>query len=285
MAMELYERLIDEYAELGGGRVGLTPTVGDPLVDRRIIERIRYARSKPEITEIAMFSNMISLGLVGAEALVESGINVLSVSTSGLDEAMYKRVYRSTRYRQVLANIKAFADANIAAGSPVHFTIEMRSDRPLSEVVKYPDYRELADVIGADKIAGKFRYDSWAGKIRQKDLIGTMKLRTRTPPRVSPCSELFTGPMVYWDGRVGACGCRDVNASELIIGDANRERLGEIWFGHAIERLRDDFVTSRIRPICDSCTHYNNVSIVLAWRNRRNLDALVPARWPSARPG
>jgi len=280
ISMGLYQKVVDEYVELGGGSLGLTPTVGDPLVDSHVLERIRYARSKPLITSIGMFSNMISLGRVGAEPLVSSGINHLVVSVSGLDQEMYRRVYRSTRYRQVLANIKAFATANITAGSPVNVEIQMRCDRPLAEVVKYPDYLELAELIGPGKIMMKFRYDSWAGKIKQEDLIGTMKLRRWTPPRLSPCSELYSGPMVYWDGRVGACGCRDVNASELIIGDANQQHVGDIWFGHAIRQLRDEFMTDKIRPICASCTHYNNVSITLARRNREYLAGIRPVHWP-----
>jgi radical SAM protein with 4Fe4S-binding SPASM domain len=92
---------------------------------------------------------------------------------------------------------------------------------------------------------------------------GTMKLRTGTTilrPRISPCSELFSGPMVAWNGQVTACGCRDVDISELVIGDVNTEHLGEIWFGEQIKKLRDDFLTDRIEPICDSCTHYSNLS-------------------------
>ena len=36
----LFKKLIDEYVELGGGNLGLTPTVGDPLVDKNIINKI-----------------------------------------------------------------------------------------------------------------------------------------------------------------------------------------------------------------------------------------------------
>ena len=41
-----YERLIDSYSDVGGGPMTFTPTVGDPLVDPQIIEKIRYSRSK-----------------------------------------------------------------------------------------------------------------------------------------------------------------------------------------------------------------------------------------------
>ena len=66
--------------------------------------------------------------------------------------------------------------------------------------------------------------------------------------------------MVYWDGKVGACGCRDVNARELIIGDLNAQHLKDIWFGGEIQKLRDEFLSPKIKNICATCTHYNNLS-------------------------
>lgn len=279
MSTDLFRKIIDEYAEMGGGTLGLTPTVGDPLVDKHLVERIRYARSKPQITGIGMYSNMISLNRIGAEDLVHSGVTEVMVSISGLDEEMYVRVYRSQMYKQVLSNIRTFAAANKAAGNPVDFRIDMRVDRPLREVLDYPDYREIAELIGPDKIGVKFRYDDWSGRITPEQLKGDMKIRSRLPARISPCTELYSGPMVYWDGRVGACGCRDLNASELIIGDVSRKHLGEIWFGEEIRRLREEFTSKKIKPICDTCKHYNNLSLWAKPSNAERLVSIQPPNW------
>lgn len=266
MEMALYHRLIDQYAEVGGGDLNLTPTVGEPLADSHIIARIRYARSKPQIRGIGMYSNLISLERFGAEALVESGLSSLTVSTSGLDEDMYRRVYRSKEYPRMLRNLKAFARANAAAGSPVDLFVDMRADRPAAEVFAFPDYKDIADLIGKHRLGLKLRYDNWGGKITGDQLSGNMKLRQTVNilrPRVSPCSELYSGPMVYWDGRIGACGCRDVDARELIIGDANSSDIAAVWLGPEIRALRSEFLTPKIRSICKSCTHYGPVSVVL----------------------
>ncbi|MGE5538433.1 MAG: radical SAM/SPASM domain-containing protein [Gemmatimonas sp.] len=263
MSWELFEKVVRDFIDCGGGGVSLTPTVGDPLVDPHIVARLRWLKSQPAITGVGMYSNMISLARFTAAALVASGLDSLVVSTSGFDEAMYRRVYRSKMYRKVFQNIQDFAKANNAAGRPVDFKIDMRIDRPIREVMRTPDYRTIANLVGAENIGFKRRYDNWAGKIAQRDLSGTMKLRRRPSfrrPRISPCSELYTGPIVYWDGRVGACGCRDVNASELIIGDASKQHLGDIWFGEEIKKLRREFLTPAVKDICKQCTHYCNLS-------------------------
>ena len=266
MSLSLYEKILAQFAEVGGGDINLTPTVGEPLADRHIIKRIELARSNPMIKGIGMYSNMISLARIGEKQLVYSGLTSLTVSTSGLDKGMYERVYRSKRYTKMLRNLIAFARANLAAGSPVDLFVDMRVDRPAKEIFSFDDYKELADLIGPERIGLKLRYDNWAGKIEQNQLSGNMKLRSRVNllrPRIAPCSELYSGPMVYWDGRVGACGCRDVDAIELIIGDANTAHIADIWLGENLQTLRDEFMTFRIKGICKSCTHYNPIAMLL----------------------
>jgi MoaA/NifB/PqqE/SkfB family radical SAM enzyme len=282
MSWDLFRKVVDEFCDCGGGPVNLTPTVGDPLVDPLLLERLRYANNMPQIRSLAMYSNMISLGRVGARALVESGLKCLVVSMSGFDEGMYLRLYRSKMYRQVISNIKAFAAANREKGGPVDFWLSLSVDRPLSEVFCGSDYEALAQVVPADHISVKLRYDDWGGKIQPHDLSGTMRLRSAYDPRfpkVSPCAQLFSGLAVYWDGKVGACSCRDVDARELIVGDATRSHLRDIWFGNEIRRLREEWLSaSTRRDICKNCLHYNNLSVYLRRSNRKMLRRLVETR-------
>jgi MoaA/NifB/PqqE/SkfB family radical SAM enzyme len=280
MSMSLFKKVLHEYAECGGGDLNFTPTVGEPLVDTHIIERIRYARSISGIKRISMYSNLIRLEKFGAKALVDSGLTALTVSMSGFDEAMYRRVFRSPMYERVLKNIREFAAANRAAGSPVDLRIDMRVDRSLGEVSVSEDLREIVSLVGSERIGVKFRYDSWAGKVSQRDLSGNMRLRQMggfCNLRISACSEMYSGPMVYWDGRVGACGCRDVNASELIIGDATSEHIGVIWFGEGLRQMRQNFLTPRGKEICKACSHYHNVAIYLRPDRREIVSGLIPS--------
>lgn len=275
MSLALFEKIVGEYAVVGGGEINLTPTVGEPLADPHLVDRIKIARAHREITDIGMYSNMISLERFGAETLARSGLSRLTVSTSGLDEDMYRRVYRSREYRRMFRNVLAFAHANLAAGSPVEFFVDMRTDRSTQETLSFQDYQTLAELIGPEHIGLKFRYDNWAGKITQDQLTGSMRLRSHfnpLRPRISPCAELYTGPMVYWDGRVGACGCRDVDASELIVGDANVTNIVDIWLGDEVAQLREEFATAKGKAICKTCTHFSPVSIFL---RRDRQDALV----------
>ena len=55
MDTKLFETLIADYVKIGGGLLGLTPTVGEPLADTEIVERIKYARSFKEVEDIIIF--------------------------------------------------------------------------------------------------------------------------------------------------------------------------------------------------------------------------------------
>ncbi|MEZ4223825.1 MAG: radical SAM protein [Polyangiaceae bacterium] len=278
MSMTLYQKVIDEFVQCGGKFVLVSGTVGDPLVDKLLLERISYARERG-VPEVGMFSNLISLRRHGAAELVQSGLAKLVVSISGLDAAMYERVYRSTQYSKVLANLHSIIDANEAAGSPIDIRLAMRADRPLREVRAYPDLIEIERRLGPGRIDYNYYFDDWSGRIKQRDLTGTMKIRPGwLRPKLSPCVELFSGLMIYWDGKVGACGCRDLEAKELIVGDVTRNHLAEIWFGEPLRRLREEFMTPARKEICSTCKHYNGLTMYLAPAARKKWQDPLDSR-------
>jgi MoaA/NifB/PqqE/SkfB family radical SAM enzyme len=265
MSMDLFKKIVREYAEHNTGNVNLTPTVGEPLADKHLIERIKYLRSFSNINKIGFYSNLISLSNFNLKEIIMSGINSLAVSTSGFDEDMYKRIYRSVQYKKMYKNLSDLIQINNENENPIDITIDMRSDLSLSETLKLNDYKKLLNYISPSKFFYKFYYDNWAGKIKKENLIGSMKLRKKlnlnlNHIRISPCSEFYSGPHIYWDGRVGICGCRDVDAKELIIGDAREANINEIWFGKNREYLLKQFM-SNPKDICKNCSHYNNLSV------------------------
>ena len=103
--------------------------------------------------------------------------------------------------------------------SPIDIGVDMRSDLSLKETLSLKDYKNILNYISEEKCGYKFCYDDWAGKIKPTDLTGVMRIRNMFASlrfRFSACFEYFNGPMIYWNGDVGICGCRDVDATELI---------------------------------------------------------------------
>jgi radical SAM protein with 4Fe4S-binding SPASM domain len=262
MTPELFKKIILQYVDIGGGDLGLTPTVGEPLADKFIIERIKFARSFKAIKKIGFYSNLISLARFDLKDFVNSGVTDLTISTSGLDKDMYKRVYRSNEYSRMYNNLTNLLIENLNSGSPINIQVDMRTDKTLNETVNFPDYKKLLQYLPANKFGCNISYDDWAGKIKQSDLSGTMKIRNMMMSmrfRYSACFEFYSGPSVYWNGDVGICGCRDVDAKELIIGNVNYNKLSDIWYNSKHLEILNNFNKS-MPNICKKCTHYDNIS-------------------------
>lgn len=77
---------------------------------------------------------------------------------------------------------------------------------------------------GENAIFGEFK--NWGGVMHDKI--------EKTGERV-PCVSLLNSLTILWDGRVVPC-CLDYDG-KLILGDANKQSLGEIW--HQTAWLRD----------------------------------------------
>ena len=89
MKWELYTRIIDEARELGVYSVKLSWR-GEPLLNGRIVDMVRYAKSKG-IKEVAFLTNAEFLNKKMAEELVDSGLDWLSVSADGVG-AIYNEI-------------------------------------------------------------------------------------------------------------------------------------------------------------------------------------------------
>ena len=114
-------------------------------------------------------------------------------------------------------------------------------------------------------------------------------MHLRPPSRFDkePCYWLYDGPIIFVDGRVGLCGCRDYNAdSELIIGHIMEDSLLNIWHSERVKQVREKFRKQSLPDICSKCTTYANLDLYREQRGReiRNFINLVYPT-PQARAG
>ncbi len=84
-----------------------------------------------------------------------------------------------------------------------------------------------------------------------------LKRRPLIPRPFRPYRLLYAGLIVYSNGRVGTCACRDFEASsDLILGHVDEHALGDLWRGNKLARLRSDWRTrNRVPDICRLCCH------------------------------
>ena len=88
-----------------------------------------------------------------------------------------------------------------------------------------------------------FRFKNWGNKVKSD-----------IPLIYEPCGRVFTHMVILSDGRVSLC-CMDYEG-EIILGDANKETLRDIWNSEKAKRIRELHMKGQKNDIniCKGCT-------------------------------
>ena len=250
MSFEAFKTVIDQYAALGGGRLSLTPMVGDALIDPQLVDKITYASQFPQLRPIFLYTNAILLTREKFEQLVDAGVESLAISMTSFDGEEYRRIYRSPAYPKILQHLYAIAESDRFPRCEI--TINLRTTKFLP--TRQPDYRRLA------RLGYKFErttfFDNWSNRIRPEDLPAFMYVRPQRA-KTRPCHILYGGPTLLANGTLTACGCRDlIGDSELVLGHISEVSLGQAWQEGKMEALRQRFLDGDPPDVCRDCRHY-----------------------------
>jgi radical SAM protein with 4Fe4S-binding SPASM domain len=290
MSDEVFEKAVDDYVQINGGSVGLTPIVGDALIDPKFLDRVRYLGSLPEIDRIFLTTNAILLDKHGIKEVLTSGLTSVMISTSGFDKESYKRIYRSPAYERMKENVTHLVEENSKLDSPLNIAICLRTDRPLDEVMRDPDFQPILQHEPTIDFAWSYR--SVGGRITREALPEQMQFR-KVPPKREPCGSLYNGAMVLIDGTVVACACLAAMDAvpDLRIGNVMENDLLEIYSSEATRQLRDQFRTNgALNRTCASCDAYQDCELyrtkegrIRAELNRKRAQGTVCKRTDKAK--
>jgi radical SAM protein with 4Fe4S-binding SPASM domain len=268
-----YKRLIDEYSKVGGGPMTYTPTVGDPLVDPDIIEKIKYGRSKSNISSILLYTNGILLNKFGFKNVLNSGIDRLAISTYVGSKEGYLKYYQKDQYETVVNNIIEISKINKELNNPVLITLHLRVESNPSIWKNSSEYLKIIEFMDEKDIQYLTTYDTWGGKIKKEDLPEgcevDVPISLDQKIKKGPCFELFRRVHVLPDLNVGACICVDLE-NEINIGNLKENNLKDIWKGDKIKSFRSNWKKGILPEVCKQCTRYEPVEYFID-KNRASI--------------
>jgi len=261
MSDAIFKKAVADYVAAGGGSVGLTPVVGDALIDPSFVSRVKYLRSFPQIDRIWLTTNAILLDRHGVDEVLDLGLTAITISTAGFDEAMYARVYRNRSYHRMRQNVLKLLERNAARRNPIPVAIALRPDRALKEVMQDPDFQSI--LAYRPQLDFAWSYATANGRIRRESLPPLMKIRTVSQVKKESCVQLYNGPIVLSNGTVLACSCvASMDAEQdLGIGNILESNLLDLWRSDRLRQLRESFRDGRMNPTCSGCDMYRDLEL------------------------
>ena len=264
MPLPLFKKIVDEWVTLGGTQIDLTHTVGDPLVDPGLLDKVNYAIQEAGIKSLSFTTNGILLNRNDTyRRLIDAGVTGIYISTSGTEKESYEKVYGVKHYDEMLSGVHNLLKYNRSQGEPTHIAIRFRNSQKPSDIIRSQDFIRMFKPYFSAKVRCNFTadFDNWGGMIKQDELLGSMKLR-RPPERVDlPCRFLFSF-MVRYDGSVRLCGCRfnRSDMDDMVVGNIRENSLIEISKNSKAWEIIKGFYAGRRPDTCLGCSLYHPIN-------------------------
>jgi MoaA/NifB/PqqE/SkfB family radical SAM enzyme len=264
MSDVIFRKAVEDFQAMGGRAVGFTPMVGEALLDPNLTERLGFVKSLG--LSVSFHTNGIRFNHIDINAFLNTGVDLIVVSTAPFNRAIYEAVYRNDHYSDLLEGLEQLLKVRNELRSAMPVQLAFRSPISRRESLAQPDFQQriLPHLTGEERkqlFVNTRGFDTWGGLIKQEALPGMMRLALPPSIKCRPCAFTFA-PLVLWDGRIRACGCRFTGSENadgedgLLVGNLNHSSLQEIWYGPEVKRFRRRFVNGSLPTVCRNCTMY-----------------------------
>jgi len=248
MSKELYEKIVSQAVEMGIGK--LTLVGGEPLLDKNIYDKIRFAKTQG-IRFVHMFTNGAALNEKNGEALLQTGLDSLTISIDSPFKEEYEQIRLGLNFDKVYANIVRFWEMKqakkqaypIVRINMVEMSINEQSKAAF--IKRFSPFADIVEVIPAHNFGGN-------EEIADRNFTPDY-LKERSEHRFA-CNLLFSKIVIDANGYVKKCSID--YASHATFGDTNRHDLADIWKNEKFTSLRKRMLQGIFNePGCKDCNH------------------------------
>ena len=257
---DVFDHTIELCKTSGSGilkKMSIQPTLGESTVSKNWLDLIKAAKASKGVNSVSSYTNAVALQRFGSDAIIESGIDNLAVSSSLVDKKSYKRIYGRDKYEQSFFNILDLLRSNKKHGYPVDIYLNLRIDLPEEDFFKSKQYKKISLYLEDRKISFLKKYDNFGGTIQEGDLpYGATFISRSDNSKKPPCYQLYRQLMINVDGTIQACTCR-VDKSLWTRNIMEFTTLEDAWKNDKLEKIRMDWKNKGVLPkACTFCTHY-----------------------------
>ncbi|MBN1992346.1 MAG: radical SAM protein [Anaerolineae bacterium] len=245
MAQELFERICLEAEALGIRKMIITG--GEPLLDRNIFDKIRFAKAHG-FTYVHMFTNGSLMNEKIARKIIATGLDSLTWSIDSARKEEYEQIRINLKFDQVIANIRRFMEIRQEMGwqTPLTrvnmVTLSENQDSRREFRKFFGKFVDIVEIIDSHNFAGS-----------QTNLTTDAAHEYHQTTRY-PCHLLFSKAVVFSNGFLKKCSID--YATHAIIGDLKKQSLQEILQSKRMLSLKEAHLKQEFNePGCDICTY------------------------------
>jgi radical SAM protein with 4Fe4S-binding SPASM domain len=250
MSFELFQKIVDDLKAFPNRlRLASLYKDGEPTLNRDLARMIRYVKDAGVAERIWTKTNGSRLTPELNRSLVEAGLDMICVSISAVDPAMYKTIVGVTvDYDKIRENVR---DLYANRGS-MEVYVKIAESPQLSEgMIKkfFDDFTPISTHISVEKLMG------WSYSELKDWTLGTNPMTydgLPFTPKVA-CPLPFYVVAVNWNGDVSMCA--NDWALKTVVGNVAKESLSDIWNGERAYEFRKLHLEGRRREnsACAEC--------------------------------
>jgi MoaA/NifB/PqqE/SkfB family radical SAM enzyme len=257
MSLKVFEKVLRDYSDLGGGYLSLTPVTGDILMDKHLLARLEMIKRYPAITEVGVTTNAAMLDRFSDDEvrIIVNSLGRIQISIYGVDEEEYFVMTKRHTYDRAIEGIRRILAVRT---KNVNLAFRLLKQRSRQDVDDW-----ITDVVGCKEpvTINSFMTRGYSN-FTTLDTNAPLPFGATWGPARSnkaQCLIPLLAVQVSSNGDVGFCPC--VGSLEgLRLGHIEQSSLAEIYNSPRTRALWDWSVDTP-KP-CKTCTFHQPLSTI-----------------------
>ena len=243
MSLIDYKKIIDDCYDFGVKMINLS-FFGEPLLDKTLIEKIKYAKSKNMF--VSFYTNASLLNNKRANELIDVDLDSITISFDSNDKETYEKIRRGLNFDIVKANIINLIILRNKLNSSLKINLVIVELEENKDEIKSL-YRYWKDDIDSINI---INMRNWANAINKKGTKDSIHYKSKDR---APCALLWQKMVVDWNSDVVLC-CDDYQ-HRIILGNLKKQTIKEMWEGDRLKTIREYHLNGEFNKIflCQKC--------------------------------
>lgn len=251
MDYNLYKKIIDECGEYDVFGIGAFSGWGEPLLNPRIFDMIKYAHKYNIIAHLN--TNGLLLTEDVSKKLLDANLEKIKISLQGATEQDYSIMRANPFYKRIVNNVKKLIELRDKRGADLFIQISTSVTNETDEQIK--EFTNFWKSIVDDFYCDITTFRRLSGVKIVEEFVKKNKIIKERPIRSPRCVAVRIRLVVHADGYVPLC-CSDFNR-EVLLGNTNIQTLKEIWDSPKLNKIRQilaDGEKEKI-PFCRLCSN------------------------------